>query len=248
MWFENSINWNIGMSYIVNPYKVSPPAVAPTLSFDFSIDDNWIFNNSDAWIDTTAKTLNIKCSKDGNKQAAIYPFSIDSITLETKWVLRAYNINWQQDDNYGQCLLGFTDLDQTESESQNHYGVASLFFAGSEGGVMGGYFNLEGWKNTCQYCPNEVLVAYTGTNAFSSNDPSWIELSMNEGTLTAKFFDNDDFDSTPVITNTYDSYTAEQSTNTTYLSLKNFAVDIGVGFTMQLSIDELKFWNGVSEV
>ena len=228
---------------------VTPASVEPTLSFDFTDDTGWVFNNSDAWITTTGGgTLNIKCSKDGNIQGAVYPFSIDSITLETKWVLRAYNVNWQQDENYGQCLLGFTDLDESETEAQNHWGVAALFFQGSEGGVIGGYFNLEGWKDTCQYCPNEVARAYTGANAFSSNDPSWIELSMNLGTLTARFFDNDDFDSSPVLTTTNTTYVAGQSTNTTYLSLKNFAVDIGVGFTMQLSIDELKFWNGVSEV
>ena len=233
---------------LTNPYRFAG-VVEPTLSFDFTDDTGWVFNNSDAWIDTVAETLNIKCSKDGQIQGAVYPFSIDSITLETKWVLRAYNVNWQQDDAYGQCLLGFTDLDESESELQNHWGVADLFFSGSDGGVVGGYLNLIGWKDSCQYCPIQTGLVYTGTNPFSSNDPSWVELSMNEGTLTSKFFDNDDFTSTPVATNTNATFTAEQSTNTTYLSLKNFAQDIGeTGFQMQLSIDELKFWNGVSEV
>jgi len=236
-------------NFIVDSYKFAS-AVEPTLSFDFTDATGWVFNNSDTWITTTGGgTLNIKCSKDGTVQGAVYPFSIDSITLDTKWVLRAYNVNWQSDINYGQCVLGFTDLDQSESEVQNHFGVAGLFFSGSEGGVVGGYLNLMGWTDVAQYVPNEVKIVYTGTNPFSSNDPSWIELSMNEGTLTSKFFDNDDFDSTPVATNTNATYLSTQSTNTTYLSLKNMAQDIGVvGVRMQLSIDELKFWNGVSEV
>jgi len=238
------------MSYLVNPYMVAPASVEPTLSFDFTDDTGWVFNNSDAWIDTVAETLNIKASKDGLIMGAVYPFSIDSITLETKWVLRAYNINWQQDDLYGQVLLGFTDLDQSESEVQNHWAVAGKIDQASEASVIGAYLTLQGWTDSCQYCPYAVTSAvYAGANGFSSNDPSWIELAMNDGTLTSKFFDNDDFDSTPVRTNTNSTYVAGQSTNTTYLSLKNVAQDIGeTGFQMQLSIDELKFWNGVSEV
>jgi len=223
----------------------------PTLSFDFTDATGWVFNNSDAWITTTSGgSLNIKCSKDGTIQGAVYPFSIDSITLEEKWVLRAYNVNWQTDENYGQCVLGFTDLDQSQSEVQNHWAVAGQFDQGSQGGVTGAYLILRGWTSSTQYSPFAVTTAvYTGANGFSSNDPSWIELSMDEGTLTSKFFDNDDFDSTPVSTNTDSTYVAGQSTNTSYLSLKNIAQDIGeTGVKMQLSIDELKFWNGVSEV
>jgi len=223
----------------------------PTLSFDFTDATGWVFNNSDAFITTTGGgTLNIKCSKDGQITGAVYPFSIDSITLETKWVLRAYNINWQEDVHYGQALLGFTDLDESESEVQNHWAVAGKIEQGSEASVVGGYLTLQGWTDSSGYSPYAVTTAvYTGANAFSSNDPSWIELAMNDGTLTSKFFDNDDFTSTPIRTNTNSTYTAEQSTNTSYLSLKNVAQDLGeTGFQMQLSIDELKFWNGVSEI
>jgi len=238
---------------LTNPYRFAS-AVSPTLEFDFTDDTGWQFNNAYSWItETGGGTLNIKCSKDGVKEAAVYPFSLDSITLETKWVLRAYDMNWTNGlPNYGQALLGFTDLGKTESEAQNHWGVAGLFFAGSEGGQYGAYLNLEGWTDAAQYEPNEVKIVYPCSapcTPFQDNDPLWVELAMNEGTLTSKVFDNDDFDSTPVATNTNSTYTAEQSTNTTYLSLKNFAVDLGeVGFQMQLSIGGLKFWNGVSEV
>jgi hypothetical protein len=210
----------------------------PTKEFNFSSSTGWVSGNTTYFYISSDK-LNVKSDTDNIQTNMTYDLlANDSITVGTSWVMTftldiasPYAVNTNS-GNQHRCYIGLASA-TTVGEPANIDEVAFTICPRSDINAHESFNN------------NNTTAQYVGTGVTVTSGTKYIKL-IRDGNTSFKtyIYNNADYSDTPTITEA--SNNLSNITGTKYIKVSQYVE--GYSGTLNFTIDDLKFYNGVTSV